>query len=676
MWLFFIIVSIIIIITSVIIWSYFGKKSSKDGYTNNDESTNASRGFLATNPDLIVRDALKRPIYSLKDFSFLPCTTNVSPTLTKYGELLQNSGLFEVFQGTVYQVRIYDLGSITLIKTNKGFIMIDVLSVTQTCQAALDLITERLGKIKIHTVVITHSHIDHFGGFEAVLEYCNPDRPYVIAPADFFKASVQENVNAHNLLSTRSSFMYGSSIPRSCDGLVNTGLGLAIATGGIFSVPVPDLEISNTNPRAYTIDNLQIDFWYTPDAEAPSELMLYVSEYELLCASEILVHSLHNLYSPRGTRIRDGYKWSSYIDSVIMNYGHRVQCVIASHHWPIWGNKDIVPFLKNQRDIYRFIHDQTIKLADQGYSPETIAHILQPPKKLVDPVYNQSFYGKFRMNVRSQYALLFGLFNGNPAYLDPLPELEECQLFVEFGGGEDQCIQKAQHAIDIQQYQWAITILNKLVMNNPSNLNIRNMLASVYTTIAYQEDNAVWRNFYLTGATILAGNTVKIAQYQISATTMREYDLDELFLYLSTLIGVDKSQDLSVNAIFKFQDNGDESRCIELSNSVIFSRKDMMLCQTDCVDFICSTSRLPLFVLSYNPSLYPTLVKVGFIRIEGDKDKAAQFFSIFEPFHGDLSLVLPPSSSSINKTLPDASQITSDPQSLIPFLPVISVSQC
>ena len=668
------VLSIIIIIFLIVIIVIYSRKSSSESFENSDDQ--AYTGFLATDPNLVVYNNVREKIYSLKDFSFLgdSCSKDlVSSTLNDQSKLLYSSGLFEVLHGLIYQVRSYDLGNITLIKTKHGFLMVDTLTSTETCKAALELATSKLGKLRIHTVIITHSHIDHFGGIEAVLDYCSPDRPYIITSLNFFNESVQEYIAAHHLLKKRSAYMYGTPLQPSCNELVSSGLGLRIASGGQFNIIKPDKEISNLTPQPLVIDDITIDIWYTPDAEARTELMFYVRDYESLCASEILVHTLHNLYSPRGTPVRNGYLWASYIDNVIQYYENRIQCVFASHHWPMWGRTSIISFLRNQRDLYRFINDQTIRYADMGYEPNTIASMLKPPEDLVEPMYNKSFYGSFKMNVRAQYDLYFGPFNGNPAYLDPLPELEEAKVFIQFGGGVDQCIDKANKAIQANNHQWAITILNKVIKNDQDNKKARQLLASVYTTIAYKQENSVWRNFYLTGAQELLGHPVKIERDALNVDTLRQYDLDDLFRFMSIQISSAKAESIFFKTIFKFLESN-ETRYVELSHGVLFSRKDYV--PTECVDFEISTIRLALFALSNFPNLYKLLKKLGFIKVEGSEDKAQKFFNVLEPFHGTVQLVFPASSKVTNLSMPSVDLITSDPKSLLPFIPSFAIPMC
>ena len=670
------IVSLIFIIIILLVLLTFFLIRNRESYQSNSA---ANSGFIQTDSNLVIRNKSDQPIYSLKDFHFLSkdCPSNlVNKFLNNHSKNLNASGLFSVISDNIYQVRSYDLANITLIRTLSGFIIADALTCKETCAKALELAEKYLGILNIHTVILTHSHIDHFGGIGAIIEYCsnkNIKKPFIIGPKDFFLQSTQENILAHHLLSYRSDFMYGNFIKRSCDGMVGAGLGLSVAAGGTFDILPIDLEISNLEAKSITIDNLVLEIWYTPDAEAPTELMFYIPSLKTLCSSEIIVHSLHNLYSPRGTKTRNGFLWASYIDYVIQKYGKNIQCIFASHHWPMWGNADINTFLRNQRDIYRFIHDQTIRYSDRGCGPITTSNLIVPPKDLIEPYYNKSFYGSFKMNVRSQYSLYFGPFDGNPAHLDPLPELEECSLFVEFGGGPQECFKKANRAIASKNYRWAITILNKLVMSHPQNTNFKNTLASVYKTVAASLENPIWRNFYLTGAMELQGDKIETITDNISLKTIVNYKLETLFQFMSIQINPSLAK-YSRTTFFMLFPESNDSIYVEFSHGVLFTRTNYA--PSECVDCEISTSRIALFAVSNKPDIYPVLKKLHLIKISGDKDKADAFFQSLDPFNGQIRLTMPVSSSPTSYTNLNSDMITKDKESLLPFVKYISLSRC
>lgn len=669
-------------------------------------NTDSVRGFIMGDNALVVKTQQGDIVYDLPSFQFLGTKggcppQNVEPTLNIQAQYLYRTGLFWVQEHTVVQVRGFDLGNITLIRSKTGWIMVDTLTSTETCLAALQFAESqllRLGEIQttplaIQAVVITHSHIDHFGGIDAIFKY-NPrllqNPPQVIGPLHLLRESISENVFGHNLLRRRASYMYGQILDHSCTSLVCTGLGLTVATGGTFSVASPTLEIDHTDIRPYTIDGIQCDFWYTPDAEAPSELMMYVPTYRLLMASEILVHSMHNLYSPRGTKIRSGYVWASYIDLALATYGPTIDIICASHHWPMWGNTNVVPFMQNQRDMYRYIHDQTLHWSDRGYTPLQIANHIELPSNLAEKMYNQPFYGALKMNIRATYAYYFGIFDGNPANLDPLPENEEAERFVQLLGGPDQLLKTCQSiwkpTLSIKDLRWLVTLLNKLVIYEPQNKAARDLLAQCYERLGTStQENAIWRNFYLSGAKELRNGIQSIPLSKPSVSSYQKYTMADIILFLS--IQIDPRL-LTTNKRYLFEfiitegiGQPPEKAFVELSNGLLFYRKHASPRQ--CVDTIIHVvSKIVLFALTQGDATYQKLVKSKLLRIQGNETAFQELVHAFSIAQCAFPLVSLSSSWTSNDC-----EMTQNLQSLLkrdvwtvqdiePLLPNFSFSQC
>jgi alkyl sulfatase BDS1-like metallo-beta-lactamase superfamily hydrolase len=357
-------------------------------YLNFSDTTdfqNASKGFLGTIPSGEILHSDGSTSYSMKDFEFLKGNTpnTANPSLWRESRLNSMNGLFQVADN-IYQIRGFDLANMTLIKGKTGWLIIDPLTVPTTAKAAMQLVKEKVGDFPVKAVLLTHSHIDHFGGMRAFVseQDLKSGKVKVIAPAGFFEHSISENVMGGNTMSRRAAYMYGSLLPKGPTGSLGSGLGTTTAKGETGILEPTDF-ITKENGEIRTIDGVRIDFIYTPESEAPAEMMFYFPELKAFCQAENISHTLHNLYTLRGAQVRNGQKWSQYIDKCIYMYGKDVQVSFGSHHWPTWGNASILSFWEKQRDLYRFIHDQTLRLANEGYTPNEIAEMLKLPEAAI-----------------------------------------------------------------------------------------------------------------------------------------------------------------------------------------------------------------------------------------------------------------------------------------------------
>ncbi len=481
--------------------------NSNLNFNSTTDSLNVYRGALKIWPNLtITKDTPNTPVWNMKAFEFLNSSSSkdapatVNPSLWRQAKLNYVPGIFQV-DSTIYQARGFDLSNITFIKGSTGWIVIDPLVTRETAKAALDSVNSVLGvNHGVSGVIFTHSHIDHYGGILGIIDRFLPGAK-IYAPSDFLEHAVSENTIAGNVMGRRATFMYGSLYPRGKKQMVDAGLGKGISTGtsGITATYVP-VAAGILHPEVITIDGLEVKFWSTPGAEAPVEMMFYFPSLKALCASEEVTHTMHNVYSLRGTKVRDALGWSKFIDSTLTVYGRSAKVMFASHHWPVWGTDTVSALLEIQRDLYRYMHDQTMRLANQGYTALEIAEYIKLPESIDTVWANRGYYGTLSHNTKSVYDYyLGGWFDGNPANLHPLPPSEAGAKYVEFMGGPAATLQKAQASYNKGEYRWAATVLNHLVFADPNNENARLLLADTYEQLGYQAESGPWRNFYLTG---------------------------------------------------------------------------------------------------------------------------------------------------------------------------------
>ena len=518
----------------------------------------ALRGFVATLDGWPVPglEGSPRPAWDPRQFDFLsgerPDT--VHPALWRQSRLNALHGLFEVADG-IWQVRGFDLSNMTVLRGDTGWIVIDPLITREAAAAAMRLVNRELGERPVSAVIFTHSHVDHYGGVRGVVgeDFDGP----AIAPANFVVESVSENVLAGNAMARRASYMFGGLLPKGPTGDVGAGLGPGISTGtpGILE---PTLSIE-ADVETHTIDGVELEFMLTLGAEAPSEFMIYQPGARAFHQAEIINHTLHNLYTPRGAKVRDGRLWSTYIDQAIQRYADRTDVSLGSHHWPVWGEADVRDLWEGQRDLYRVIHDQTLRLANRGHTMNEIPSLIEVPDSVMGRFANRGYYGTVSHNSRAQYQLYYGFFSGNPADLDPLTPVEAGRQFVDYAGGAQAVLDKARDDVAAGRLKRAATALNHLVFSQPGNRDAAEALAAVYTQMGYAAESGPWRNFYLTGARELRGGVAPLpVPSSVNLDTIRAVPSTMIFDLMAVRLDPAKARDgRSVNIVMT--DTGEEA---------------------------------------------------------------------------------------------------------------------
>lgn len=455
----------------------------------------AQRGFLGT-----VRDAEVPGAWSQQPFGFLESDRpdTVNPSLWRQARLNAIHGLFEVTPG-VYQVRGFDISNITFVEGRAGWIVIDPLTSAQPAAAALELVQNTLGRRPVTAVIYTHSHVDHYGGVMGVIDAADIARGLpIVAPEGFLQAAVAENVLAGNAMSRRATYMYGGLLPKDPRGHVDSGLGKGTSTGKVALV-APNISVTRTG-ESLSLDGVDFVFQVTPDTEAPAEINFHLPGFGALCMAENCSCHLHNLYTPRGAQVRDAKAWSYYIDEALGLFGHASDVMFASHHWPRWGRPEIRKFLAKQRDLYKYIHDQTLRLANHGMTGPEIAEVLQLPPGLAAEWYTRSYYGTLSHNARAVYQKYLGWFDGNPANLHRHPPEAAGRRYVEAMGGAERVLAEGRRAFEAGDYRWVAEIVGHLVFADPDNAQARALQADALEQMGYQSESGPWRDFYLTGA--------------------------------------------------------------------------------------------------------------------------------------------------------------------------------
>lgn len=473
-------------------------------FADRSDYDDAERGFLAKIEDDAIRAADGRIVWNIADMAFLEgdaaAPDTVNPSLWRQSQLNARHGLFEVTEG-VYQVRGYDLAVMSVIEGKTGWIIVDPLTATETADASLQLVNDTLGERPVSAVIYTHSHIDHFGGARGVISEDDIETRGVpvIAPIGFTENVVAENLLAGSHMGRRVSLMMGFALERNPTGHVGGGLGFAGTSEGSISIVLPTEEISGRGVRR-VIDGVTFEFIDAAGTEAPAEFMFYLPEKRALCTAEVATATFHNVLTLRGAKARDALGWSQAIDYVLAEYGDRSDVVFASHHWPTWGPDKVERFLTSQRDIYRYVHDQTLRRANAGQTMVEIAEAIDEPEIQRDAFDTRDYYGTLNHNAKAVYQYYFGWWGGVPADYHRLPHEESAERYVAAMGGRDGVIRLGVAAYRDGDYRWAAELFNHVVFAEPDYERGRDWLAATYEQLGYQAESGTWRSYYLSGA--------------------------------------------------------------------------------------------------------------------------------------------------------------------------------
>ncbi|MFC7451169.1 alkyl/aryl-sulfatase [Rhodococcus daqingensis] len=470
-------------------------------FSDESDLADADRGFIAALTPGVVTAGDGTVVWDNDSYAFLeePCPPTANPSLWRQSGLVAKQGLFEVSE-RVYQVRGLDLSNMTLIEGETGVIVIDPLISAETAAAGLALYRAHRGDRPVTAVIYTHSHIDHFGGVKGVTteEDVAAGRCPILAPVGFVEHAVEENVYAGTAMARRAAYMYGAALPRGPRGGLGAGLGQTTSTGTPTLI-TPTVHVSTTG-QVETVDGVRIEFQMTPGTEAPSEMNFYFPDLRALCMAENATHTLHNLLTLRGALVRDPHVWSKYLTESINRYASKSDVLFASHHWPTWGTERLTEFLSLQRDLYGYLHDQTLRRINQGRTGIEIAEEIELPPAVAQAWHTHGYYGSVSHNVKAIYQRYMGWFDGNPAHLWEHPPVESAKRHVEFMGGSAEVLRKARESFAQGDFRWVAQAVNYVIFAEPDNAEARALQAYTFEQLGYGAENGTWRNFYLTGA--------------------------------------------------------------------------------------------------------------------------------------------------------------------------------
>ena len=595
----------------------------------------AGRGFIAA-PTGQVRDADGQVVWDYDAFAFVKgdAPPTVNPSLWRQALLNNRTGLFKVAEG-IWQLRGFDLANISLIQGKTGWIVVDTATSRETAAAAMAFARKHLGEQKVSAVVFTHSHADHFGGALGVLsaEEARARQVPVVAPAGFIDEATSENILMGIAMARRAGMMYGSALARDATGLVDNGLGKAVGFGKM-GILAPTVLIDRPQ-QELLLDGVRFLFHSVPDSEAPAEFTFSLPELHAYCGAELMSHTLHNLYTLRGAKVRDASKWANYLDDAIVDAAD-AEVVFNQHHWPVWGRERIRDFIEKQRDIYAFIHDQTVRQMNLGLGPAEIAETLRLPKALQQHLNVRGYYGTVRHNVKAVYQFYLGWFDAHPSNLDPLAPVDAARRYTALAGGADKLQAAAQLAFDAGEFRWAAELLKHAVFADAKNTAAKELLARTFEQLGYAAESASWRNFYLSGAHELRRGPPQTGLAPANALDMMEQTPIARFLEaMATRLDAEKAGDarFTINLVFS---DLKQSYVLRVENAVLRFRQAPA--QRDADATLTLTKAFFLKMVTGQAGAGELLLSDQ-TRIEGNKITLGRFFALLDQPQGNFPVL-------------------------------------
>ncbi|WP_433202076.1 alkyl/aryl-sulfatase [Nocardia sp. CA-107356] len=610
-------------------------------FADTADLADADRGFIAALEPGVVTAADGTVVWDNDSYDFLrePCPASVHPSLWRQSGVVVKQGLYEVVEG-IYQIRGLDLSNMTLVEGTDGVIVIDPLICAETAAAGLALYRAHRGDRPVTGLIYTHSHVDHFGGAMGVTstEDVAAGRCPVLAPAGFLENAVAENVYAGTAMARRAAYMYGAVLPRGPFGQVGAGLGQTTSLGTVTMI-APTVDITATGQQE-TVDGVRIIFQITPGTEAPAEMNFCFPDHRALCMAENATHTLHNLLTLRGALVRDPHVWAEYLTEAINLYGRDSDVVFASHHWPTWGTERLVEFLALQRDLYGYLHDQTLRLLNQGHVGSEIAELIALPPAIESAWHTHGYYGSVSHNVKAIYQRYMGWFDGNPAHLWEHPPVESARRHVEFMGGADEVLRKARASFDAGDYRWVAQVVNYVIFADPTNEAAKTLQANTFEQLGYGAENATWRNFYLSGAYELRNGSFGTPTTTNAPTLLAALSVEQIFDAMALRVDGPKAWNLRVVTDWHISDENRIHR-LELRNGRLthYDRPDGVTLPDPDASFTLTRPTLIRVLLAGDD--FGALVASGAITLGGDPTKLAEIVGALDEPDPDFAIVTP-----------------------------------
>ncbi|WP_327149821.1 alkyl/aryl-sulfatase [Nocardia sp. NBC_01329] len=606
---------------------------------NRQDFGDVRRGLIAELPGNVVDDG-GSIVFDAHALDWIgeddPAPESVNPSLWRQSQLIALGGLYQVTD-SVYQVRGNDIANLTVVEGDGGLIVIDCMAGVESARQGMSLIREHVSDKPVAAVIYTHTHIDHYGGVKGVVDPADvaSGKVPIIAPGhQFDKYAIGENVIAGNAMARRSFYAFGGLLDLDARGHLTCGIGIISTAGPLISYISPTDLITETGTKR-EIAGVEFEFLYAPDTEAPEEMHIWIPQFKALTCAENANHSLHNIQTLRGARTRDARNFARYLDETLERWGGEAEVHYGPHTWPVWGNDRLTAFLESQRDTYKYIHDQALRLANKGYTPLEAAEVIELPEELRRDWANRGYHGTLHHDVRAVFTKELGMWDGDPVSLHPHPPVESARRFVEFAGA-DAILAEGKRAVAAADYRWAAQILHALVFADPENTEARELQADSYEQMGYQAEGPQWRGVFLSAAKELRLGVQPAPYVTASEDSVLAMPIDILFDFVAVHIVGDRADGVDITIALDFTDLG-EQWTMWVRRGVLNARRG----STPEPRLTVTGSKKALTGMLLKPAMAEELAASGVVRLAGDHAALTDLAAILDDFDPAFPIVTP-----------------------------------
>ncbi|MEH7402223.1 alkyl sulfatase dimerization domain-containing protein [Gottfriedia acidiceleris] len=606
-------------------------------FDDRQDFLDANRGFIAPLEAKIIKDDSGEVVWDIEQLNYLndAAPETVNPSLWRNAQLQAISGLFEVVEG-VYQVRGQSLVTNFFIEGKHGVIVVDALGSNESAKAAMELYYKHRPQKPVTAIIISQSHADHFGGIQAVLKYAEKPNIPIIVPQYFTEEALSENALLGTIMARRAEYQFGKDLPDGSKGSVSVGIGPTMGSG-TMSFQLPNVEIEN-EIQSMEVDGVTFEFLLTPNTEAPAEMHFYIRDYKILFVSENANKLMHQIYTVRGAKTRDALHWANSLDKTIELFkNEEIDALLMIHAWPVWEKDNAINHLKLQRDLYKYMHDQTVRLANHGYTMDEIAEIIKLPKELDTYWGNRGYYGTLKHNSKGVYNYYLGYYSAHPSDLDPLPQVESGQKYVEYMGGAANILRQAKVDYEKGEYRWVAQVLKNVVMADPENSEAKNLLADAFEQLGYQAESANWRNIYLVGASELRYGINRDNSPLDVSGIIKKIPVNEFLKLVAVKLNGPKAEGKKITINVTLSDSN-QLYTLNLENSVLFSRANKL---DDNADVSLTIDQFAFYGTLLGLLSPEQAVGAGKLIISGNQTKLNEFLSLLDEFDRCINIVTP-----------------------------------
>ena len=590
----------------------------KLNFGDTSDFANANRGLIAPLPN----DGDIEGIIQVSQLQFMQnkkAPSTVNPSLWRHAQLVNRGGLYEVLPDKVYQVRGQDVSNLTILETKNGIILYDLCYSPKTFEKSMELYEKHRGKRKLKGIIISHSHLDHYGGITGVVNYglateedFKTGRVPVYVPEGFVDEAASENAIFGNIMSRRATYQYGYLLEKDEKGLITGALGPAVAAGD-NGLPKNVVEITPTNTKV-SIDGINFEFLLAPETEAPVEMLFFIPEWNAFSGAEDVNQLQHNVYTMRGAKIRNAGVWGKYLNEALARWGSKMEVQFGPHTWPSWGNENVVAYVQNQADLYQAMFNQVAKMANEGNRPHDIAENINISDEILNAWENRGYYGDFQNNVIATYVYNLGWFNANIAELAKHVDSEAGKRYVDVIGGEQRVLEKALGYFEKGDYRFVVDLLSNVVAYNAENQKVNFLLADAFEQLGYQRESSLARNWFLSSARELregGGLPAPVNSAGIDVLTALPSEL--VLMYMADLVDADKAKGKNYAVALKLNEDNFE---LELAKGILRYKQNY---RSNKATSSVEIDNLSLFAVMSGQAKLNDLVKSGKVKVTGNQ---------------------------------------------------------